>query len=430
MLLPLALALALCASLPHSFARPGAPNIVVIVADDLGVDLVDAYGESIDAPCTPNLDELAARGMLFRNAWSNPVCSPTRAALLTGRYGFRTGIGAVIENSDVGLSLAETLIPEVLRRYSSACIGKWHLSGVFGATHPNDSGFDHFAGLVPGEVSNYWLWPRTVDGITAQETSYCTSKMTDDAIAWLQSAPTPWITFVTYNSPHAPFHAPPTALHPTAPCAHSYCTHLPATPTPADLGRAMVESLDTEIGRLLATVDQIDPDAYVFFLGDNGSPVLLSKPPFTPAHAKGTLYEGGVNVPLIVRGPRVARGECAALVSVTDLFATIVQLAGARASATDSVSLVPYFSQPSLSLRSTVYTERFSPNHSAAPFAVHERAIRGARFKLIRRTGQPDEFFDLVSDPFELHNLYPNLNVAEQDAYNAFNAELNAMGVG
>ena len=153
------------------------------------------------------------------------------------------------------------------------------------------------------------------------------------------------------------------------------------------------------------------------------------EPPFNLSRAKSTLYEGGVNVPLIARGPGIAQGECAALVSCVDLFATVGELAGVPAATEDSVSLVPYFRNPSLSLRSTVYSETFSPNGGTLPFADHDRAIRDSRYKLIRRTNQPDEFYDLQLDAFESSNLLPGLSRAEQAAYDALVAELVALGV-
>lgn len=428
MLFSLCLALT---SAPVNAGEPSRPpNFVVIVADDVGVDMISAYGESAAAPCTPNIDALAAGGLLFRNAWANPVCSPTRAALLTGRYGFRTGIGQVVANDEPGLDLAETTIPELLSKHASACIGKWHLSGDLGNTHPNDSGFDHFAGLIRGAVNDYFQWPRVVDGVVGISNTYSTTAMTDDAVAWLQAQTEPWLLLVNYNAPHTPLHVPPAALCPGSACASTYCTSLPPNPNDRQLGRAVMQALDSEIGRLLATVSSVDPHAYVFFVGDNGTASQVSVPPFTPAHAKGSMYEGGVNVPLIVRGPRVTPGESAGLVSITDLYATLAQLAGVRSRAEDSVSLAPYFSRPNLSLRSSVYAETFAPNNATGPFASHGRAIRDERYKLIRRTGQADEFFDLAADPFETQDLFGGMNAAQQAAYDALAAELAALGVG
>lgn len=409
--------------------RPSAPpNIVLILADDMGVDLIGAYGEAPNPPCTPNLDQLAAQGLLFRNAWTNPVCSPTRAQTLTGRYGFRTGIGSVVPGS-TGLLLAETTIPEMLGGYSSAAFGKWHLGGGLGASHPNDQGFSYFAGSLGGMVPNYFSWSKTTNGSSATTTNYATTDTADEAIQAALTLPQPWFLYVCFNAPHTPVHAPPTALCPVGPCSTNFCDSNP-TGTVAQT-KAMTEAMDTEIGRLLAIVQAVDPQAIVLFMGDNGTAGGASQPPFVSSHAKGTVYEGGVNVPLIVRGQGVVQGECAGLVSSADLAATITELAGLATSAEDSVSMVPYFTAPTLSLRSTVYTETFLPNHGSLPFTDHDRAVRNERYKLIRRTGQADEFYDLGVDPFETANLFPTLvgGTPANDNYLALVQALVDLGV-
>jgi len=395
------------------------PNLVLIVADDLGVDLVGAYGEASAPPCTPNVDALAQAGLLFRNAWANPTCSPTRATLLTGRYGFRTGVGNPM---GANLALSERTLPELLDGYDSAAVGKWHLGGN-DPFHPQSSGFARYSGSLGGALADYFDWLKTENGVQWQTTTYATTDAADEAIDALQSMQEPWFLYLAFNAPHEPFHAPPTSL-----C--SCCANLGPNPSTVALGKAMVEAMDVEIGRVLSVVDAIDPDAYVVFVGDNGSPRQLTQLPFRRNHAKGTLYEGGVNVPLIVRGPGVAAGECAALVSCTDLFATLAELAGAESSAEDSVSMVPYFQGGIPSLRDTVYAESFSPN-GGPPYQSHVRAVREARYKLIRASGAADELYDLVADPFEQVDLFPGLvpGTGAWDAYQDLAAELVALGV-
>jgi arylsulfatase A-like enzyme len=402
------------------------PNLVVILADDLGVDLVNAYGEGAAPPCTPNLDALAASGILFRNAWANPVCTPTRAALLTGRHGFRTGVGSVGGGSR--LPLSELILPEMLVGYDSAAVGKWHLAGNAGSTHPNASGFGRFAGSLGGAVGDYYQWAKTVDGQASVSTTYATTDTADEAVAAMLGMQEPWVLYAAFNAPHDPWQAPPTGLCP--PCANGWCANLGQNATDLELGKAMVEALDVELGRVLGVLEAVDPNAWVFFLGDNGSPRALSEAPFRGNHAKGTLYEGGVNVPLIVRGPGAVSGECAGLVSVVDLYATLGELARVPAGSEDSVSMVPYFSDPGRpSLRATVYSETFSPNGGAPPYASHVRAVRGERYKLIRETGRADELYDLELDPFETTDLLPNPDAAQQAAYDLLAAELVALGV-
>lgn len=413
---------------PRKIVRPGndRPNIVVIVADDFGVDMVGAYAEGSSLPCTPNIDSLATDGLLFRNAWANPTCSPMRAATLSGRYGFRTGVGS--PGAGNALDTAEVLIPEILNGYETACMGKWHIGGN-NADHPNLSGFDHYAGALGGGVGNYFSWNKVVDGESETSTTYATRDVADDAITMIQTMQEPWFLWVAFNAPHSPFHEPPSEYCGTAQCATTYCGNLPPNPTNAELSRAMIEAMDAEIGRVLTTLDTVDPDAVVFFMGDNGSTRQATQPPFNSMRAKGSPYEGGVNVPLIVRGPGVAQGETQGLVANVDLFSTIAELGGTGALTEDSVSMVPYFSNPSTQVRSFVYSEGFSPNGSG-PYSNHDRAVREERYKLIRQIGEPDELYDLWTDPFETTNRIDlGLNSREQAAYDALVAELVRLGV-
>lgn len=413
---------------PITPSRIEPPNVVVIVADDFGVDLLGAYGEGAAPPCTPNLDQLAAQGMLFRNAWTNPLCAASRASLLTGRHAFRVGIGGPTGGAP-GLGLDEFILPELLG-YESAALGKWGIAGTLGPAHPNDSGFGHFAGGIQGGLGNdYYDWNKVIDGQTVGSTTYATVDTTDEAIESLLTMQGPWLLWVAYHAPHSPWQEPPPGLCPSIACPQTWCGNLPPNPTNRELAKAMVEAMDTEIGRLLLTLDAVDPDAWVFFLGDNGTAKQVSEPPFLGSHSKGSLYEGGVRVPLLVRGPGVKQAECAGLVAGVDLFATLGELARIPAATEDSVSMVPYFTDPMLALRETVYAERFEPNHATLPFANHSRAVRNARYKLIRVTGQPDELYDLEQDPFETNDLLPNPTPEEQAAYDALVAELVALGV-
>ncbi len=414
---------------------PPHPNLVIVLADDFGVDLVGAYGEGANPPCTPTLDLLAEQGLLFRNAWANPTCSPTRAAVLTGRHGFRTGIGSPVTASGLQPNMNTTL-PEMLDGYANAAVGKWHLANAQNANHPGASGFASFAGTIAGALPSYDQWTKVVDGQSAPTDVYATTDTTDEAISAVQTLSEPFLLYVSYHAPHTPHHVPDSSLCPpgSPTCPHVFCGNLGPNPSAAGQVKAMTEALDTEFARLMATIDAAAPNTVVLFMGDNGTAPPASEAPFANNHAKGTVYEGGVNVPLIVRGPGVAAGESLALVSAVDLFATCAELAGVRASTEDSISMVPCFTDPSLSPRSTVFSESFSPNHGTLPFADHDRAVRGPRYKLIRRTGQPDEFYDLWADAFELDDLlvpaFPGLSGEQQAGYDELAAELVSLGVG
>lgn len=293
--------------------REAPPGILIVVADDIGWELLER------AP-TPNLDRLAAEGTTFTRFWATPKCGPTRAALLTGRFHFRVGDGngeAARQHRNRSLGLDEPYLPRTLGTTDTAAFGKWHLSSSE-RDHPNLAGFEHFAGTLGNlNGSAYRDWPRVVDGVEATCTDYATTVVTDDAIASQAT-----FEYVAYHAAHTPFHDPPKALAPTA--------VLDGSPEAQIV--AMVEALDTELGRLLAA----HADDYVFFLTDNGTTSLVDG-------GKGTLSEEGIRVPLIVRGPDVPRGATSdALVNVVDLYATVCELRGVEvpAAAEDSVSFV------------------------------------------------------------------------------------------
>ena len=402
------------------------PNVVVILADDFGVDLVGAYGESLAPPCTPNLDQLAADGILFRNAYATPSCLSTRAALLTGRYGLRTGVGSV--GGGATLNDDEITLAEALPDYDCHAIGKWHV-GPSDPLHPLEQGFERFAGFTGGSVGgSYFDWTRYDNGVASQETGYATTVQTDDAIDSLATMQEPWLLYVAYNAPHTPLEAPPASLCPPASaCPNRTCGNLSGSPSDAEYVRAMTEALDTELGRLLDAIALEDPNAYVLFLGDNGTAKQAAQAPFAPSHGKGEVYEGGVNVPFLLKGPGVVQGESAGLVSVVDVFATVTELAGVPSTGTDSLSLVPYFSDPHQSLRVALYAETYDENNTPGPWASHEQAMRTDRYKLIRRAVGGEEFYDLELDAFETTDLSGNLSPAEQAAYDLMASELDAL---
>ncbi len=426
-------------------------NVILILADDLGVDMLAAYNEGTDFPNTPNIDRMASGGVLFRNVWATPKCSPTRATILTGRHGFRTGITGAVASTDLqALSPAETLILEVLSTYTQspaqAMIGKWHLGNCLNGKRrgPNIAGFSHYAGSFANLVSagkSFFAWDKTVNGQTSLVHTYATTDHVNEAITWIQQQQAqPWFLYLAFNAPHEPFHIPPHDLVSPATLAqlpqHELGLTQPAgTPCKGDdrrhCYRAMIEAMDAEIGRLLASIPLEElARTTIVFVGDNGTPKSVTRPPFSGQHAKNTLYEGGVNVPLIVSGAGVVNPnrESDALVNTTDLFATTLELATGKptfellpvALVHDSMSLNPILKDvPGAGQRPYAYTELFHPTQGDAD-QQFGHAIRNARYKLIRlTTAQRDEFYDLATDPFEQHNLLLTSMDAEQTANHA-----------
>lgn len=398
-------------------------------------------------PKTPHLDSLAKEGVLFRNAYTTPVCSSTRAAIQTGRYGFRTGIGYLVFNG-YALPLSEVTIPEMLdmgtTNYSHAAIGKWHMGNqtVGGLLAPNQAGYSHYSGVLTNisAPATYFSYSKVVNGVQGTKTGYLTTDEINDAIAWINGQEGPWFVYLALHAPHNPFHNPPAALH---------SVDL-TSPTETKQYRAMVEAMDTEVGRLVSTLKRTGKleNTTIIFLGDNGTPDVGSAAPFTATHAKGTMYEGGINVPLIIRSPLVARKgtESAAFVSGVDIFATVAEIAGVNLSQAmpgiklDSVSMVPYLQKPSLpTIRTVAYSEVFLPvgtdmgdiyiPYSTNPTQLSKKSARNETYKFIwdLKTGG-EELYNLNTDPFETQNLLasgpPSSGSVEETHYNTLKQEI------
>ncbi len=424
----------------HTVPEPPGGNVLVLLFDDAGIEKIGAYGHE-HAARTPRLDALAGEGVRFTRAYAAPVCSPTRGILLTGRHARRTGLGWLVDagNDTAQLPVAALTIPEVLRQaprpWSNSAVGKWHLSGPRNrdaATHPNRSGFDWFAGTLKnpeyGEGRGYFAWSRIENGEVGEASGYLTSATVDDALARIHAMPEPWFLYVAFHAPHTPVHVPP---------AHLITTTITDASPPHEKFDAMLEALDTEIGRLL---DGIPPETRarttVFALGDNGS----SKSAFDAKRkdVKASLYEGGIRIPLLVTGPHVRDpGRTSdALVHVADLFPTVAHIAGVPLEGPDGTraidgdrdveldgrSLLPLLAADDVPWRDTLYAESF--RKPASPSDV--RAVLSATHKLVR--SERGERLVHLEGPFawdsdDLLSAGP-LSPHDEAAYEALKAEL------
>jgi len=354
------------------------------------------------------------------------------------------------------------LLPEPLRQaqppYRSLALGKWHLADRMqldaDPNHPLGSPagrwFDGWAGTpftsptpegLDPAVYGYSIWkksfagyvnaaalacspPCTTQFVSPPTQNYATADTAEDALRCLREANGPLFLYVAFNAIHIPFHDPPSGL-PQPPCSQYAPTATPCTayatlPLGPARARCMLEALDTQIGRILCEVD-FDTTT-VILVGDNGTSKQGTAAPYAPAHAKSTMYEGGLRVPLIVRSPLTppsARGSMlSAPVHAVDLFATVCDLAGVPVppTAVDSVSLTPYLTGSTQPLRDFVYAEDFFPHFTPDPITRaappgyaakhHLQALSDGRYKLIRssrRNAQlppnvTEKFFDVVGD--------------------------------
>lgn len=386
-------------------AASASPNFLLVIADDMGLDASPCHSVGDGAPEMPNLQALCAAGTVFENAYSAPTCSPTRATILTGKYGFRTGIGgAITPGNDVTLSPDETSLFDVLNAggYASSVIGKWHLAGRnAGLSHPASLGVTDFFGIYSGAVKDYSNFEIVENGVQKTLTTYATTAFTDRAISWIATQDTPWLLWLAYNAPHAPFHAPPAELHQYGDLS------LEPDAIKQDQQKyynAALQALDSELGRLLASMSpETRDETIVIFIGDNGTPGQVVGDLYGANGAKGGIYEGGTHVPLIITGPMVNPGRSEALVNTTDLFATITALAGFVTKPIDSIDFSAALTGQETQ-RHYVYIEHFSKQGPRGTGSLGQ-AIRDARYKLVAAEGSAPALFDLKTDPFEQTDL-------------------------
>ena len=368
------------------------PNILFIIADDMGLDACPGYNIGSLKPNMPNLQKLIDSGIKFNNLWSNPTCTPTRAGIITGKYGIRTGVLAVNDP----LSTSETSLQKYLdlntkNTYSHAVIGKWHLSRD--TNHPNTMGVNYFAGFTGGGLPSYTNWILNINGTTSESTDYSTSKFTDLAIDWVNKQSKPWFLWLAYNAPHTPFHLPPNNLHFQGALPTDKGS-IDTNPLPYYL--AAIEALDTEMGRLISSLSAEEKEnTIIIFIGDNGTPSKVAQE-YNSRRVKGTIYQGGVNVPMIISGKGVSRvnENEDALINTTDLFATIGEIAGVNnREYNDSKSFKTLLEDINAQKRDYVYTEN------------NDVTIRNQTHKYVYFNDGTEALYDLKANPLENPNL-------------------------
>lgn len=432
--------------LMQSFAQR---NVVLIIADDLGKEYCDIYPDH--APLTvklPNVKRLLERGIVFSNAWSNPVCSPTRAGILTGRYSFRTGVGDVVGGTNPQLSLTENTIPKVLNIFSpngiaKACIGKWHLttSSPAGYSYPNTLGFDHYEGNLAGglgtSITGYSNWAKITNGVSSTSTTYATTEVVNNSIAYISNLATsnptkPFYLQMAFNAPHTPYHLPPNNLLQNNTLSG---TATDVAANPKAYFQAMTEAMDTEIGRffdyLISSGKWDNTD--IIFIGDNGTENSVAQ----VSPSKGTIYQGGISVPFIISGPDVVNPNRTsnAVVNTTDLFATILELFGNMAwqsqiptTTVDSKSLLPIILDNVTTIKPWAFTEIFKTTVNAND----GKTIRNDNYKLIKFTNGNERFFNLTTNPNESNNLLTgSMSETDNTNYNYLCSEMATLvGIG
>ena len=384
------------------------PNIIFIIADDLGWDVFGNYpGITGTKAHTATIDSLARNGLTFTNYWVNPVCAPTRASLITGKYGFRTGVGGVQTIQTAVLQSNETIIQKYINdqtanKYATAVIGKWHISSNTQLNAPEYFGVQHYSGIFTGAVQDYYNWVQTSGGSQQTITTYTSTHFVNQSIDWIRQQTKPFFLWLAFNAPHTPFHRPPLNLISDQTLADN-ATVINANPYPYYL--AAIEAMDKEIARLISSLTAAQKENTVFvFMGDNGTPARVAQLPYTADNTKNSLFQGGINTPLLFCGKNISRKNVVetALVQAPDMFTTFADIAGAGSAAyQDGISIKPLLTDANAAKRTFVYSEQFG-NTSTVNDGY---AIRNAGYKLIHLINGTECFYKLSTDPFEMNNL-------------------------
>lgn len=394
------------------------PNILLIIADDMGLDATPSYNIGGTKPNMPNLQSLMNSGLRFTNLWSNPVCTPTRGTILTGKYGFRTNVLKVDDPMSTSEISLHRHLDNTNSGYNHAVIGKWHLSND--SSHPTSMGVNYYAGILNGGVQSYTNWNFTENGTTTNSNEYTTTKFTDLAIDWVGQQTQPWFLWLAYNAPHTPFHLPPNDLHGQGNLPSGQ-GNIDANPLPYYL--AMIEAMDTEMGRLINSMSEAERDnTVIIFIGDNGTPGQVVQD-YNSNRAKGSLYQGGVNVPMIISGKDVTRVNAIedALINTTDLFATISELAGnSTPEINDSKSFKDLLSNSNINTRNYSYTE-IGNNAGGSDYT-----IRNTTHKYMLFDDGTERFYNLSNNPLENPNLLNANQLPLSDNDSAIKDELIA----
>lgn len=400
------------------FSQQTAPNILLIIADDLGVDAISGFGVNENLPNTPTLDSFRAKGISYTNFWATPQCTPTRASILTGKYGVKTGVmrpSLVLD--PIHTSLFTKIKEQSPTEYNMAVIGKWHLAGSNSNnfSHPKDSGVPYYEGVFSAQVENYYDWSKlNNEGVEEQVTEYTTKHLTDRAISWVSNQSNPWFLWLAHTTPHVPFQAPPIGTYTTNP-VDDVSTY-----------KAMIENMDFEIDRLLKSMDEDTlSNTIIIFIGDNGTPGRANTY-FPDGHVKSSLYEGGIRVPMIISGKSVDRINAieTGLTHAADLHATILELSGVELSGVDN----------SLSLKASLTTENSIARK--INYSDYENnntqfwATRTQKYKLIEDETGNEEFYDLENDFLELNNLIDNLSLEQEVIKNMLKNEAQVIRAG
>ena len=367
----------------------GRPNVVLIMSDDLGYADLSSYGAT-DIK-TPNIDSLGRDGIKLTDFYANGVlCSPTRAALINGRYQQRYRIDNVVGGATPPLKITGASLPQLLKNngYATGLIGKWHLGSTV-ETGPRAHGFEYFFGFLGSHIDFYHhnrgaaapdLWENDASVYPQFDGEYMTDLITDRSIRFIEqnaAGNRPFFVDVAYNAPHWPYQ-PPGKPSPAPGTGAHQLPQQENTATRADYA-AMVEAVDQGVGKILQTLERLrlTNNTIVIFTNDNGGEWLSNVGPLS--NRKWTTWEGGIRVPALIKWPgRIPPGRVSDQVGITmDLSASIVAVSGATVPQDyDGINLFPILEGRAPQVERTLYWRTDVGNRSM-------RSIRSGDWKLV-----------------------------------------------
>ena len=405
---------------PRSHAKP---NVVVILTDDQGWGDLSLHGNTnLD---TPNIDALAAAGAQFDRFYVCPVCSPTRAEFLTGRYHTRSGVYSTSAGGE-RLNLDETTIGDIFKSagYATGAFGKWH-NGMQYPYHPNGRGFDEYYGFASGHWGDYFSPPLEQNGFIVQGEGFIIDDLTDKAIEFIgesDKTDQPFFVYLPYNTPHSPMQVPDRWWKKYKDRELKMHNREPEKEDDLHLrcALAMCENIDWNIGRILEKLDQLDlaEDTIIAYFHDNGPNGVRWNGDMKGR--KGQTDEGGVRSPLIIRWPaKIKAGtQVTPIAAAIDLLPTLADCAGIEVAGSkplDGVSLAPLLTQP----------ENKDWPHAERLIFSHWKGRVSARSQQ-HRLDNKGALFDLGSDPGQRKDIskrYPDIHTKMQKALADWSAE-------
>ncbi len=383
------------------------PNLVFILADDLGYGDLGCFGATYIK--TPHLDKLANGGMRFTSNYANSsICSPTRAAFMTGRYFQRVGLEWAVwyQAPGEGLPPTETSLATLLKNagYQTALAGKWHLGYEHG-WRPNQHGFDRFFGCLGGNVNYFEYYDKTgthdlfLNEEPIKGKGYLTDMTADYAVQFINEMKDhPFFLFASFNAPHFPFQGPDDQNEPFSWNQGTRKDHY----------ASMVESLDEAVGQIVEAVEAagLSKNTLIVFTSDNGGEKLARNTPFRGL--KGSLWEGGIRVPAIARWPTHIRAATASNhpIQTIDWSATLLNLAEAETPNNrplDGVNLIPILTGGlDMEQRPLFFRRALDPHRNKV---IAQRAVRMGDWKYLEADSEERFLFNLRTDKAESTNL-------------------------